>query len=150
MNNMWAELWIYNETRFLTLSSQSSPSILRERGKVAPVMQTHANTLIRALQHLFCECLLNRSKASQGFFSVIYWIVLKHFNKILSTRWWWFHNSGIWPLGGGWRTSRRSDVNIGVLQPRIALELLAGLVRASDCCVLDWEYVKDCKGKNKK
>lgn len=63
---------------------------------------THANTLIRALQHLFCECLLNRSKASQGFFSVIYWIVLKHFNRILSTRWGDFTTQafGLWEEGG--------------------------------------------------
>lgn len=32
---------------------------------------THANTLIRALQHLFCVCLLNRSKASQVFFFLL-------------------------------------------------------------------------------
>lgn len=57
------------------------------------------------------------------FFTVIYWMVLKHFKQILSTRWSGFTAKafGLWK--GRCCTAWLNDVNIGGLQLAFATAL---------------------------
>lgn len=75
-----------------------------------------------ALRHHILRVFNKQIEGLAGFFSVIYWIVLKHFNRILSTRWSDFTTQAFGLLEGGCLTSRLNDVNISVLEPAFTIQ----------------------------
>ena len=116
------DLWALTRHSSWPRARSFHPASSESRAELVYVMQHMQILWCGPLRHLFCECLLNRSKALAGFLSVIYWIVLKHFNRILSTRCSDFTTQAFGPLEGGRRTSRLNDVNINVLQPAFAIQ----------------------------
>lgn len=71
----------------------------RQRGCVSDA--THAKHLDLGLATSILRVFIKQIEGLAGFFSVIYWIVLKHFNRILSTRWSDFTAQafGLWKKG---------------------------------------------------
>lgn len=65
----------------LTLSSQFAPDVLG-----VYLTQHMQNALIRGLATSILRVFIKQVEGLARFFSVIYWIILKHFNRILSTR----------------------------------------------------------------
>lgn len=79
--------------------------------------------LISSLWHLFHVFIKHIEGPTWFFFSVIYWMVLKHFKQILSTRWSDFTAKAFSFWKGGCCTAWLNDVNISGLQLAFATAL---------------------------
>lgn len=111
-------LWVmnYKEIWFLTPASSGSEASLCMWCNTRKYFDL-------GLAKSFSRVFIKQIEALAGFFSVIYWMALKHFYGILSTGWSDFTTQafGLWKEGCC--TSRLNDVYINILQPAFTVQL---------------------------